>query len=170
MMFFLKDSMVGRKISGNLTAAKIGEISLQNVSKSPSPALLQTSSMKAGEILPGEGFSKDVSAADCQPLQKPINKRKRCRGVENETEKLMMFEKERIEIEKEKLQLLAKDNEIREREENDPDRLFLLSLLPLIRKVPERVKIDVKIKFQKLLQEALFSSSDNTNIYRPWDD
>ena len=82
----------------------------------------------------------------------------------------MMFEKERIKIEKEKLQLLAKDNEIREREESDPDRLFLLSLLPLIRKVPERVKIDVKIKFQKLLQEALFSSSDNTNIYRPWDD
>ena len=56
---FLKDSMVGRKMSGNLTAAKIGEISLQNVSKSPSPALLQTSAMKAGEILPGEGFSKD---------------------------------------------------------------------------------------------------------------
>ena len=109
-----------------------------HVSKSPSPALSQTSAMEAGEKIPGEGFSKDDSAGDCQPLQKPVNKRKRCRGVESEIEKLMMFEKEKIEIEKEKLQLLAKDNEKREREGNDPDQLFLLSLLPLIRKVPER--------------------------------
>ena len=56
-------------------------------------------------------------------------------------ENLHAIDKEKVEIEKQKLQLLLRDNERTKKEENNSDRLFLLSLLPISKTVPEREKL-----------------------------
>lgn len=45
-------------------------------------------------------------------------------------------------------------------DEDDYDKMFLLSLLPIIRQVPEEKKLDVRIQMQQVLAMAL-RPSDN---------
>lgn len=45
-------------------------------------------------------------------------------------------------------------------DEDDYDKMFLLSLLPIIRQVPEEKKLDVRIQMQQVLAMAL-RQSDN---------
>ena len=93
----------------------------------------------------------------------------------------MAIDKEKVEIEREKVQLLIEDNRRREAEDNDADRHFLLSLL---RRVPEEKKTSVKIRVQEILHEGVFLGKDDSlelcstqkednssmigDIYRPW--
>ncbi|EZA53972.1 hypothetical protein DMN91_012090 [Ooceraea biroi] len=45
-------------------------------------------------------------------------------------------------------------------DEDDYDKMFLLSLLPIIRQVPEQKKLEVRIQMQQVLAMALRSSED----------
>ena len=178
MMFFLRDSMVGRKMSGNLTAAATAMTSPAPIStfdREPNTnqcastiPFLQSRSERTDVALEEE-FPQENNTAKPRPHEKVRNKRKRSRDqMENEPEALIAIEKEKVEIEKQKLQLLQQDNERREREENDSDRHFLLSLLPMLRKVPEREKTNVEIRFKQVLHEAVYRNSTESVIYRPW--
>lgn len=46
-------------------------------------------------------------------------------------------------------------------DEDDYDKMFLLSLLPIIRQVPEEKKLDVRIQIQQVLALALRTSDNN---------
>ena len=90
-------------------------------------------------------------------------------SMNNDKEKLLDIERQKVEIGKQKLQLLIQDNERKEKEENDFDRLFLLTLLPNLKKVPEKEKTNVKMKLQRVLHEAIYGSTDDTSVYRPFE-
>lgn len=51
-------------------------------------------------------------------------------------------------------------------DEDDYDKMFLLSLLPIIRQVPEEKKLDVRIQMQQVLAMALRSSDNKWVIWR----
>ena len=141
MLFFLRDTMIGRRMSGNLTAAMAIADSEQSTSSCASPALSHQSTQEVSEILLIENDFQEPSEVESGTSQKSSVRRKRIRdSTEIETEKLICIEREKVEIEKRKLKLLMQDNERKEREENDSDRLFLLSLLPNLKKVPENEK------------------------------
>ena len=171
---FLQDTMVGRKMSGNLTASSTREKQAGLTESDPvdsnctSPALSCQSTNDTSRTLPRDIPLQQPSTCESTFVQKSKRKRRRVGdSMENETENFIAIEKEKVEIEKQKLQLVLRDNKRKEKEENDSDRLFLLSLLPIIKKVPEREKASVKIKFQQTLHEALYSNNDS-DIYRPW--
>lgn len=50
-------------------------------------------------------------------------------------------------------------------DEDDYDKMFLLSLLPIIRQVPEEKKLDVRIQMQQVLAMALRSSDNKWVIW-----
>ena len=43
-------------------------------------------------------------------------------------------------------------------DDEDYDKMFLLSLLPILRQVPENKKLDVRIQMQQILASVLYSS------------
>ena len=164
-MFFIRDSMIGRKMSRNLTMAMtIGEPE-QNTSSCTSLALSHQSTAEVYHAL-----KQDTTPSESGALTRSRKKRMRVReSMDNETEKLLDIEREKVEIEKQKLQLLIQDNERKEKEENDFDRLFLLTLLPSLKKIPEKEKTNAKIKLQRVLHEAIYGYTDDTSVYRPWE-
>ena len=48
-------------------------------------------------------------------------------------------------------------------DEDDYDRMFLLSLLPIMRRIPEDKKLEVRMQMQQSLAQALKSSSTINN-------
>ena len=158
--------MTRTKISGNLTTAMTMAAEAEpSTSNCDSPALSCQSTPGNSEFLSPEDNYQESSTAELGNSQIPKVTRKRLKYItENEREKFICIEREKVEMEKQRLQLLIQDNKKREREENDSDRLFLLSLLPCFKKIPEREKSSVKIKFQRILYETIYGSSDDSNI------
>ena len=155
MLFFLRDSMTREKFSGNLNATMTVGESEPKTSSCASPPLSCQSTPEISEF----------SSVDSGTSHPSRIRRKRIRDcMENDTEQHICIEKEKVQIEKQRLHLLIKDNEKREREENNSDRLFLLSMLPSLNKIPERDKSSVKIKFQRILHETIYGSTDDSNI------
>lgn len=60
-----------------------------------------------------------------------------------------------LKLEKEKLNLLKSKVSSEAPSENDPDLLFLRSLLPLLKRVKEEDKLDARIELQLALKKYL---------------
>ena len=88
--------------------------------------------------------------------------------MEIDADKLVGIKKEIVEIKKQKLQLLVKDSGKREREENDLDKLFLVSLLHSLKRIPERQKSNLKIKLQPTMHEGTHGSCNDEEYNRSW--
>ena len=184
-MFFLRDSMMGRRMSSNVVSpCSVTEPSSESCSPMPS-----------GQIFSKEGETCALESANNKEVEnepsfqilsstsEQKNKRKRSEPDISNVD-LVAIEKEKVEIEREKVQLLIEDNQRREAEDNDADRHFLLSLLPLLRRVPEEKKTSMKIRVQEILHEGVFLGKDDSlelcstrkednssmigDIYRPW--
>ncbi len=160
MMFFLKDSMKGRPLTSNLTRAPtLQESETEACSPAPSqvfehsePKVEILESPRSRQRLTAENEAESGPSSPEQDGRGPANKRKR---DSSESGSLLEIERERLEVEKQKLQLLIEDVRRRQSEENDADRHFLLSLLPILRQVPMREKFQVQVCIQETLREAL---------------
>eukprot|EP00795_Rhopilema_esculentum_P009092 gene9092-16747_t len=171
MMFFLRDPMVEKMLSGNHTAASTAAVSAETVDNepnvtSPVPSLQSLSETK--NVLLWEETVPKKDATVYTALPKVANKRKRRRDQrDGEAEGLIAIQMEKVDIEKHKLQLLLQDNDRREREENDFDRHFVLSLLPMLKKIPERERTGVEIRLKQVLHEAVYGNFNEFATYRP---
>ena len=182
IMFFLRDSMMGRVLSSNLLrSSDLCEARKETCSPSPSTPFIQFTSSHSDcqnqELRIGEKVVETESCTSFQVTSHEKPKRKRKRNLEIENERI---EKEKLEVEKQKIQLLTDDNKRREREDNDADRQYLLSLLPLLSKVLEHKKLKLKNRLQEIFQEFIFEDGENRvefcpthgditpTLYRPW--
>ena len=183
IMFFLRDSMMGRVMSSNLLrSSDLCGTRKETCAQSPSTPFIQFTSSHSDcqnqELRTGE---KEIESCPIfQVTSRENPKRKRKCNLELENESLIEIEKEKLEVEKQKIQLLIDDNKRREREDKDGDRHYLLSLLPLLSKVPEHKKLKLKNMLQETFQEFIFEDGENRvefrathgnitpTLYRPW--
>ena len=157
--------MLGRKNSYNVTKTSAPQEAHREAC-SPVPAMqCEDSEYQSQEPL----SFRNLTETDISPgfqlisLERP-NKRKIYDSQMNNAN-LIQMEREKLEVKRQKVQLLIEDRRRREREENNSDRHFLLSLLPILRQVPENKRLLAQIRLQEALQDVLLQEGESNERY-----
>ena len=167
MMFFLRDSMLWKKVPNSLVSSNELDAGQEPSSPTPSTESVEVNEpqLESNQNQELEVMDKVIEVEPTPPsfqiasYEKPSRKRKRNLNVANDG--YIQLEIERREIDKQKSQLLIEENCRRKREEDDADRHFLLSLLPSLSKVPEHKKLAIRIRIYEILREALFQEKED---------
>ena len=115
-------------------------------------------------------------------MGQPLKRQKKRKKLKQDIDKdLVIIKTDKLEIEKQNLQLLVEDGHRREAEDNDADRHFLLRLLPLLWKMPDEPKTLLKIGIHEALTKVAFQGKQvneffeariegqtTGSIYKPW--
>jgi hypothetical protein len=140
MMFFLKDQMLGRKTSGNLSEMILKQSCIDEFQFEIHDASITSTSLPKN---PGsEETSVDAEQLPVTNSLEPIRKKKK---VESN------FHQNFLDLEREKLELLRKDQS----DETDDCRQFLLSLVPSMKNMTPRNQCMFRIKVQELVFQFL---------------
>ena len=126
---------------------------------------------------------KEPDADSCVKIVGPaLTVTKKRKKLKQDIDKdLVIINTDKLEIEKQNLQLLVEDGHRREAEDNDADRHILLRLLPLLWKMPDEPKTVIKIGIHEALNKVAFQGKQvneffeariegqtTGSIYRPW--
>ena len=168
MMFFLRDSMLWKKVPNSLVSSN----EVQHVGQEPSSPTPTTESGEVNEPQLESNQNQELQTMnnemDVEKLtpsfqlasyEKPSRKRKSNLNVDNDS--YIHLELENREVEKHRRQILLEENRRRKKEEDDADRHFLLSLLPSLAKVPEHKKLAIRIRIYEVLKEALLQEKED---------
>ena len=167
IMFFLKDVMVWRKMSSKLLRpTDLQEAAKETCSPSPYTSSLP-SDFQSQELNAGGKVMETESCPSFQVTSHEKINRKRKRNLEIDNDRLIEIEKEKLEVAEQKVQFLIEENNRREREDSNAHRHYLLSLLPLLAKVPKNKKLKLKNRIQYTFHEFIFEDGEERLEYRP---
>lgn len=150
MLLFLKDQLTAKQMSGNLCYTQ----SMDDQDNNETERQIMDENETNNDDLSNRELQESASTARENTHQTNIS-RKRKRSNYNTSE----VNAKLLEIEEQKLKLLAKD--CSNDEEKSDDYHFLISLLPLFKDFSNIQKLRVRTKFQQILMEEI---SQQTNL------
>ncbi|XP_063864306.1 uncharacterized protein LOC135102733 [Scylla paramamosain] len=183
LFFFLRDDMIGRKSSGNTTAAAAALQGVPQETQESTDSASTDNTPLLSPLSPEAGPSSVIPCPSPSPsISTPSSQTPSFRDQESQQKLGGMAKKKRVtalnkdpgwfSLEETKVDLLRKIAGGQDDSEDiDEDKMFLLSLLPSLRKLPRDQAWDLKIKFAQLLKEELVKTtstpSQGTLSYQP---